>query len=320
MSLAAPELPTGGVLRRPGRARSLQLDGIDPARTLPAAMGPGDPSTRRAPGAFARALHTPAGPGTVAFSWTAGGDARVEAWGGPDAVDWLLAAAPRWLGLHDDVSTFRPTHPLVAEVWRHHRDHRLGATGSIWPELVPTIISQRVQFVDAAAAWRRLVRRWGVPAPGPSGLGLLLPPSAAELRTRSYIDFHRFDLERRRAQSILTAARHAGRLEEAAAMPIAGALARLQALPGLGAWTATTVAAAALGDPDTVVLGDFWMPTIVRHALTGDRSWCDDDAQMLELLEPFAGHRWRVVCLLAAAGFQPARRAPRRERHRISHL
>ena len=55
-------------------------------------------------------------------------------------------------------------------------------------------------------------------------------------------------------------------------------------------------------------------------ALTGDRSWCDDDGQMLELLEPFAGHRWRVVCLLAAAGFQPARRAPRRERHRIAHF
>ena len=101
-------------------------------------------------------------------------------------------------------------------------------------------------------------------------------------------------------------------------MPVADALVRLQALPGLGSWTATTVAAAALADPDTVVLRDFWMPTIVRHAFTGDRSWCADDEPMLELLEPFAGHRWRVVRLLARAGFLPARRAPRRPRQRIA--
>ncbi len=318
----APATTTAVVPPRPrnGGQRTLRLDGIDPATALPPVMGPGDPSARRRPGAFVRALHTPAGPGTVAFSWTAGGDAGVEAWGAPDAVDWLLDAAPGWLGLSDDVSTFHPVHPLVAEVWRRQRDHRLGTTGTIWPELVPTIVSQRVQFVDAASTWWRIVRRWGTPAPGPGGFELLLPPGPEDLRRRSYVDLHRFDLERRRAGSVIVAARHAARLEEAAAMPVADALTRLQALPGLGAWTATTVAATALGDPDTVVLRDFWMPTIVRHALTGDRSWCNDDAQMLELLEPFAGHRWRVVRLLAAAGFQPARRAPRRERHRISHL
>jgi 3-methyladenine DNA glycosylase/8-oxoguanine DNA glycosylase len=329
MSLVAADVPAAGpatsaseaTLARPTAGeRILRLDGIDPATALPPSMGPGDPSARRTPGAFVRALHTPGGPGTVAFAWTPGGDARAEAWGAPDAVDWLLDAAPGWLGLTDDVSTFRPDHPLIAEVWRRHRTHRLGATGAIWPELVPTIVSQRVQFVDAASSWRRMVRRWGAPAPGPAGLELLLPPGPDDLRRRSYVDLHRFDLERRRAESVLVAARHAARLEEAAAMPVAGALTRLQALPGLGAWTATTVAATALGDPDTVVLRDFWMPTIVRHALTGDRSWCNDDAQMLELLEPFAGHRWRVVCLLAAAGFQPARRAPRRERHRIAHF
>lgn len=320
MSLVAADPPAAAPVRRRDGHRILRLGGVDPATTLPGAMGGSDPSTRRFSGAFARALHTPAGPGTVTFAWTLGGDARVEAWGAPDAVDWLLDAAPGWLGLADDVSTFRPAHPLVAEIWRRHRHHRLGATGAIWPELVPTIVSQRVQFVDAASSWRRMVWRWGTPAPGPAGLGLLLPPSPADLRRRSYVDLHRFDLERRRADSILVAARHAARLEEAAAMPVAAAVTRLQALPGLGAWTATTVAAAALGDADTVVLRDFWMPTIVRHALTGDRSWCNDDDQMLELLEPFAGHRWRVVCLLAAAGFQPSRRAPRRERHRIAHL
>ena len=135
-----------------------------------------------------------------------------------------------------------------------------------------------------------------------------------------YYDLHRFDLERRRADALLVAARHAARLEAAADLPPAAAVARLQEFPGLGPWTATSLAQAVLGSPDLVVLGDFWMPTIVRYALTGDRTWCPDDGPMLELLEPFAGHRGRVVRLLAAAGYLPSRRAPRREAHRIAEL
>jgi hypothetical protein len=32
---------------------------------------------------------------------------------------------------------------------------------------------------------------------------------------------------------------------------------------------------------------------------------------MLELLEPYAGHRWRVMRLISASGAYPARKAPR---------
>ncbi len=314
MSAVAASLPS---VRE--ASRTLRLDGIDPTSALPSGMGSRDPSVRRFPGGLARAVHTPVGPGTVLFRWTDTGDVTVRAWGAPAAADWLLDAAPGWLGMGDDVSSFQPTDPLVAEVWRRSRTRRLGASGLIWSELVPTIVSQRVQFADAIGSWRRIVRWWGSDAPGPASLQLVLPPSPEVLRTKTYTDLHRLDVERRRAEAVLVAARHAARLEEAASMSVPCAAARLQALPGLGAWTATTVVASALGDADTVVLGDFWMPTIVRHALTGDRSWCDSDEQMLELLEPFTGHRWRVVTLLAAAGYQPARRAPRRQRQRIAH-
>ena len=298
--------------------RLLALDGVDPTTALPRGMGRSDPSCTQGPGMFARAVHTPGGPGTVRFEWSSGGHAAVAAWGPPDAVDWLLEAAPAWLGLADDVSNFRPEHPLVAEIWRRAPGARLGASGSVWSELLPTIVSQRVQFPDAARSWRRLVRAYGTPAPG--GLGLWLAPSPERLRSLSYHDLHRFDLERRRADALLIAARHADRLAETATMSPDAAVARLQALPGLGAWTATSVAAAAFGNPDTVVLGDFWFPTVVRHAFVGDRRWCPDDGPMLALLEPFAGHRGRVVRMLCAAGFQPARRAPRRAAHRIAHL
>jgi 3-methyladenine DNA glycosylase/8-oxoguanine DNA glycosylase len=300
--------------------RRLSLDGVDPTSALPAGLGGSDPTARRFPGGLARAVQTPVGPGTVLFRWSLGGDAQVQAWGSGDVVDWLLDAAPAWLGLLDAVESFRPSHPLIAELWRRNPGARLGASGLIWPELIPTILSQRVQFIDAIGSWRRMVRAWGTTAPGPADLRLLLPPTPELLRTKTYVALHRFDVERRRAEAVVVAARHAGRMEEAASMPVDAALARLQALPGLGSWTATSVVTAALGDPDTVVLRDFWMPTIVRHAFTGNRSWCDDDAQMLELLEPFAGHRWRVVRMLGASGFQPARRAPRRERQRIAHF
>ena len=43
-------------MRRSGQ-RILRLEGIDPATALPSAMGRGDPSARRLPGAFVRALH-----------------------------------------------------------------------------------------------------------------------------------------------------------------------------------------------------------------------------------------------------------------------
>lgn len=307
---AVTTLPAPGV-------RRLRLDGVDPRSALPHALGRSDPTIERGPASFTRAVHTPDGPGTLSLQWSRAGDVEARAWG--PGAERLLDAAPAWLGLHDDVRSFRPAHPLVAELWRRAPGTRMGATRLVWPEIGPTVVCQRVQFVDAARSWRRLVRRFGAPAPGPVP-GLLLAPSAERLAGLRYHDLHRFDLERRRADALLVAARRADALEAAAGMEPDPAVARLQALPGLGPWTATTITQAALGAPDVVVLGDFWMPTIVRSALTGDRTWCPDDAPMLELLEPFAGHRGRVVRLLAAAGLLPARRAPRRERHRIAEF
>lgn len=295
--------------------RELRLDGIDPASALPRGLGRADPTVRRMPGGLVRALDTPTGAGTVRFRWNAGGDVTVEAWG--PGADWLLDAAPWWLGVHDDVAAFRPTHPLVAELWRRRPSARIGASRTVWPEVGGTIVSQRVQFADAARSWRAIVRRFGTPAPGPD-LGVVLAPGAATLAGLGYHDLHRFDLERRRADALITAGRHAAALEAAAGLPADRAVTRLQAWPGLGPWTATSIAATVLGDPDLVVLGDFWMPTIVRYAFTGNRRWCPDDGPMLELLEPFAGQRGRVVRLLAAAGYLPARRAPRRAPQRFA--
>jgi 3-methyladenine DNA glycosylase/8-oxoguanine DNA glycosylase len=55
-----------------------------------------------------------------------------------------------------------------------------------------------------------------------------------------------------------------------------------------------------LGDPDAVPTGDLHLPHQVGWALAGEPR--ADDARMLDLLAPFAGHRFRLLRLLLAAG------------------
>ncbi len=257
-------------------------------------------------------MRTPVGAGTVCIRWAASGGVCAQAWGEQDAVTWLLDRVPRWLGVDDHADGWDPTHhPLVRELSRRNPGLRLGASGLIWDELAPTIVAQKVTHGEARRSWSQLVWRFGEPAPGPAALGLRLSPDPDLLAGLSYADLHRFDLERRRASTLLRAARRARQLGRAAEVGAATALRMLQTIEGIGAWTATSTVAASHGDPDMVILGDFWLPTIVRYAFTGDRRWTDDDQQMLDLLAPYAGHRARVCALLGVAGIMPPRRAPR---------
>jgi 3-methyladenine DNA glycosylase/8-oxoguanine DNA glycosylase len=107
---------------------------------------------------------------------------------------------------------------------------------------------------------------------------------------------------------VVVAARAAGRLEEAAELPVAEAHRRLRALPGIGMWTAAEVAQRALGDPDAVSFGDFHVAKDIGWALSGRPV---DDAGLAELLEPYRGHRFRVQQLLGLAGHRRPRRGPR---------
>lgn len=83
----------------------------------------------------------------------------------------------------------------------------------------------------------------------------------------------------------------------------------LRSLPGIGPWTAARVRQQALGDPDAWSIGDYHVPRAISFALCGEE--LDDDG-CAELLEPFAGHRYRVELLLAQAGDRRERRGPRR--------
>lgn len=299
------------------RHRRVAVADLDVARTLrPFGVFRSDPTHRWWSTAFARAVRTPSGPATVRFDWSVRGEVAVDAWG--PGADWTVDRAPGWLGSHDDTSGFDPSpHPGLATAWRRVGRWRLGASGLVWQELATTILGQRVTSVAAARHWRAACLRWGAPAPGP--LALTTPPAPERLSETTYVELHRLGVERRRADTLVRAARHAARLEEAAALPVEAALDRLAAVSGIGPWTATATVAVSHGAPDVVVLGDYGIPTVVSHGLTGSSERVGDD-RMLELLEPFRGHRWRVVRLLSMCGGRPPRRAPRARNPRIEAL
>ncbi len=83
----------------------------------------------------------------------------------------------------------------------------------------------------------------------------------------------------------------------------------LSTLPGIGHWTIAEVGVRAWGDRDAVSFGDFHVARLVVHALTGRTD--GTDAELAELLVPWAGQRARAVAMITAYSPGPPRRAPR---------
>ena len=261
-----------------------------------------------------RASRTPEGPATT--SLTVGrGVVDAEAWG--PGAEWSLAHLPDLLGHRDDThDEFDPPPGLVRDLLRTS-SVRIGRSLAVAEALVPTVLEQRVTGPGARRSWRWLIRRLGEPAPGPVR-ELRLPPAPDVLvRTPSWV-FHRASVERSRAETIQRTMARAGRVEETTAMSMPEAHRRLQAFPGVGAWTANEVALIALGDPDAVSVGDFHLKNVVAYALAGEPRATDE--RMLELLEPYRGHRARAVHLIERAGIGAPRYGPRVEVPAIANL
>lgn len=279
---------------------------LDLRRTLaPARRGAGDPTMTLGPGECWRASNTPEGPATTHLRHRSA-HLEIEAWG--PGAGWAAEHAPALAGLHDDASGFDPArHPVVAALHRRLPGVRIGRTGAVCEAVLPSVLEQKVTGLEAKRSFRSLVRTLGAPAPGPAGL--TLPPTPARLASTPAWTFHRSGVERKRADTITRAMRRAVRLEEAAAMSPADAARRLQAFPGIGAWTAAEVAVVALGDCDAVSVGDYHLKDQVAWALSGTARGSDE--RMLELLQPWSGHRARVLRLIVSAGIAAPRFGPR---------
>lgn len=267
--------------------------------------GAADPTTRLGAGEFCRATHTPDGAGAIRIRWSAE-HVDVDTWG-PGAT-WLNRQADAMLGLADIAGGVTAVHPAVHRALITAAPAPLGRSGDLYHELLPTILGQRITGGEAADQWRRLVVRFGSPAPGPLPRLLLAPPPAQILAVTSW-DAHRLGIERSRLRALRGVARHADHLWEWAALPPAQCAARLARIPGVGQWTIGCVLRTALGDPDAIAVGDYHLKNQICWALAGEPRGTDE--RMLELLAPYAGQRGRVVAALLADGWSAPKFGPR---------
>ncbi|MEO1065455.1 MAG: DNA-3-methyladenine glycosylase 2 family protein [Actinomycetota bacterium] len=267
----------------------------------------GDKATRLDRTGLWWATHTPHGLGTLHVAAPDGRTVRAESWG--DGGEWQLDRVPDLLGARDDPASFRPLHGPLVEIARRQRSIRFGRTERVFEALLPAVLGQKVQTTAAMRSLRSIVRRWGDPAPGPVPEGLRAFPSARRMAELGSFELHRFGVERKRADTILRAASVAHRLEEVTTMSPADADRRLRAVRGIGPWTAAWLRWQALGDADAVPVGDFHIPNNVAWVLAGEPRATDE--RMLELLEPYAGHRGRVIRLIKGSGQSAPKYGPR---------
>jgi 3-methyladenine DNA glycosylase/8-oxoguanine DNA glycosylase len=285
-------------------------------------FGKSDPCYRIADGAFWWATRTPTGPATLCLRRD--GSELVANGYGPGA-GWVVDQADGVAGLRDDLTGFAElaaAHPVVARLAHVHSGLRLAATGRVFPRLLRAVMEQKVTGKEAFRGYAGAVRYFhrttgGEPAPGP--VSLMLPPDPAAVAATPYWAFHPLGVEQKRADALCRAAAVAGRLEEC---PDAAALTtRMTAIQGIGPWTAAEVTRSVFGDPDAVSVGDYHTPHTVAWALAGEvRAGSREstpgqlspaDQRMLELLEPFRGHRGRVTVLLELGGHGAPRFGPR---------
>lgn len=263
-----------------------------------------DPTVSLTATDFWRAGRTPDGPGTVHVCLTDGAaEAAAYGPGGP----WLLHRADKLLGRTDIPTPIVPAHEAVRDALRRWPVPTMSASGLVLPVLISAVLGQRVTSLEAVRQWSALCRLSLEPAPGPQPL--LLPPDPAILAHLPSWQYHRLGIERSRADTIVTLCRRANRVQEVASMSIEEGYTRLTAFRGVGAWTSAVTMSAAMGDPDAVLVGDFHMKNIVSYALAGEPR--GTDARMLELLEPYAGQRGRVVELLLRDGWSAPKFGPR---------
>lgn len=289
-----------------------------PLATLaPLRRGRGDPCfVIAADGAIWRTSLMASGPVTARITKSAREVVECEAWGAGAAE--FVDMAPGMLGAHDDASGFAPDEPTIAAAYRKAPHLRLGRTGLVLEALIPAVIEQRVAGADAFRSWRRLVTKFGAPAPGPAPQRMRVPPSPEVWRAIPSWEFHLANVDPGRARTVVGCAQRASSLERLTRRAPAEARDALTSLPGVGVWTAAETAQRAFGDADALSVGDYHLAGVVGRTLLGHPI---DDAQMVALLEPLRPHRYRAVRLLEVSGLASyVRFGPRRPITNLSNL
>lgn len=270
-------------------------------------FGSKDPTFRLERTGLERALHGPEGPVVLRIEATDPVTFEAQAWG--PGRDWALSRVSDVLGLDDGGERFRPGHPVLRKLQSRLHGLRLAQGPSVFETYVVMVIQQRIAWRDAVQSFRYLMRRHAERAPG-SELRLFPPP--AVWRTLAVSEYQEAGVDARRAGALRRGATSWRRIEEVRKLGPEAAARRLEAIAGVGPWTSQNVLGFACGHADALPLGDYDLPRLVGLVLADEPH--ADDARMVQLMAPFAGHRWRVVRWLHESGISPPRFGPRRGR------
>lgn len=257
----------------------------------------------------ARFTRAPGGTTTTALER----DIVVDAWG-PGALKWI-SLAPNWCGASDDWTVFEnsPAYELLPErlrqTRRRHPGLRLPATGAVIDRAVIAVIEQRVTAIEAIRAYRYLVRLAGEAAPGPTPAGMYVPPTPEQWRRIPSWQWHRAGVDPHRSATVMRIVQRASAVERLGLIKDPAAVrATLQTFSGIGVWTAAEITQCTHGDPDGISVRDYHLADYVCWFFDGAPG---SDERMEELLEPWRGHRQRVVRLIKASGHRKPSFGPR---------
>lgn len=267
-------------------------------------LGSRDPSLRTEARGFWRAANTPQGPVCVRVR-SNGVKIVAESWG--EGTQWALDRVPAVCGASDEPWSDRVQPAWLDALVQRHANLRLGRALRLPDLLWCVILQQRVRGAQAVDNWVALIRKVSRLAPGPRGLWL--PPTGEALRSLRLADYAALGIDAKRARTLRECALHVMKLDRVAQGSLEEARGFLPKLRGIGKWTTGLMLACGLGDPDAVQLGDYHLPNEVVFAFTGRRRGTDEE--MLTLLEPYRGHRHRVVRLVTSFGPRRPRGGPR---------
>jgi 3-methyladenine DNA glycosylase/8-oxoguanine DNA glycosylase len=284
------------------RSAHIELEPFDLHATFDHQLvGRFDPTGSRTPTSVEKLQRTAAGDVIVwRFSRTASG-LLIEVRGDDGG---LFDAFLRQFPLDDGIDAFRPAHPLLDTLQRRYSGLRLLRFPWVFDSAAATVLQQRVRWQAGYTDFRRIALRWGTR----TAEGVAFPTSRQIAAVApAQIEALGIDPKRARALWLLAQAdaRHDFLCIDA---DTARACARLLSIRGIGPWTAGRVAGLAFGNADAVIIGDLHIPSLVTMALAGEGE--GTDARMLELLAPYAGHRFRVQRLLMWAGRRAAGMSP----------
>jgi 3-methyladenine DNA glycosylase/8-oxoguanine DNA glycosylase len=260
--------------------------------------GPHDPVQSHGPGLVRRAIWIDSV--SAAIQWRQLDDQTVEVTvdtgeGAPGPEIDLRRYALDTLGAADDPAEFNPDNDVLSTLNRRNAGIRFGRHRTLSDVVVPAILGQRVTAEEAHRAWRQLVCDHGAVAPGP--WPLQMPPQPAKLAELPYYSFHRYGVDRNRAETIRRVSRELSRRDDHTM------LRRLELMRGIGPWTMSILRQRVLGDTDAPIIGDFHIPSTITWHLAGEARGSDE--RMLELLQEFTGQRGRAQRLVMQLGKAP---------------